>query len=65
MSETNTSPAPVLHTDNILGSLGSTIAGIGIAAPAIANDLSHIHLPSSFSEWLQIGLGILAIFARG
>jgi hypothetical protein len=48
----------------VLGSLGSTLAGLAAAAPVIATSVSTMTFPTTLAGWFQVGLGILAVFSR-
>ena len=56
---------PVLALSNIKNGLASTLLGIAVAAPEIATAVSTFTLPTTPAGWLQIGLGALALFAKG
>ena len=70
MSATVTPPpsppatSPALALGNVIGSLGSTFAGLAAMAPAVAGMVGTAALPATPIGWVQIAFGVLALFAK-
>lgn len=56
--------APLIHARNIVGSPGSTFAGLAAMAPGIAAEMGNFHIPTTLAQWLQLAFGILALLAK-
>ena len=61
-------PTPALAASNITGSLGSTIAGIGLLANTLGTAITTTGLPTTSTGWfsfaLQALMGAAALFSR-
>jgi hypothetical protein len=53
-----TTPTPVLHTSNILGSPGTTFVSIWAALQVIGPLISNTTLPTTGVGWINLGLAI-------
>jgi hypothetical protein len=40
------------------------MAGLAAVAPVVATSLATMTFPTTLAGWLQVGLGILAVFSR-
>ena len=58
-------PAPVLSTAHIAGSPASSVVGLAVLAPALIQAAQTFTLPTSPVGWVQIALGVLALFLKG
>jgi len=56
------------HVDNVKGSIGTTVLGLGYLAQTVGQQIAATGLPSNAAGWVgfaaNVAVGIAAIFAR-
>jgi hypothetical protein len=65
----NANPTALISTSNVLGSPGSSFAGLSAILATVGNSVSTNGLPHDVAGWFTFGAGLLsgifAIFTRG